>query len=105
MTKTAKPCPFCDGPAISNEYDEVWCDRDDCLDDVKPLNDWNQRPAEDRLRAALAHMVYLSRGRFPGIRPAIDSIIVLRGLDLDALTEMGPKHCIDPESLTKPENG
>lgn len=55
--------------------------------------------ALDLHRAALAHVVYLSQGRFPGIRPALEAILEMRGLSFEDLAEMGPEHRIDPEIM------
>lgn len=90
--KTAKPCPFCDGPAIGNDYDEVWCDRDGCPDDVLPLDIWNQRPAEDRLRAALGEIYSVAWDRPTDQGSA---------WGWKGLGELFKRHGIDPETLTE----
>lgn len=93
--KTAKPCPFCEGPANLQGYPDygydAWCP--ECQTEQMHIDDWNRRPAEDRLRAALGELIPFVEGIIEYPDDAVMFDAILAGND------------IDPESLAKPESG
>lgn len=94
MTKTAKPCPFCEGPARTRDpFDGpvAWCP--DCGTEPVRLWLWNDRPVEDRLRAALGELIPFVEGIIEYPDDAVMFDAILAGND------------IDPESLAKPKSG
>lgn len=49
-----KPCPWCNKEPFSDTNGGFWCN--DCAG-TKSEKDWNSRPIEDRMRAALERAV------------------------------------------------
>lgn len=100
MTKAARPCPFCEGPANRRGYPDygydVWCPN--CQTELMHIDDWNQRPAEDRLRATLGDILRKAAPYFAEQGWYITTMLLNHGLTLE---ELG----IDPKFLTKPESG
>jgi hypothetical protein len=67
-----KPCPFCGGDAyepVKDTYDlswpdQVWCKNEDCplLNELMLREEWNTRPVEAELLAALEWVTNIACG-------------------------------------------
>jgi hypothetical protein len=63
MTEKPKPCPFCGANprTISDQYyshNTYYCENDDCSSDgAFKLEEWNNRPVEQKLKDAIQKML------------------------------------------------